>query len=259
MKNITLEICAGSLEDCLCAWENGIDRVELNADLSAGGLTPTAATLRLAKKKTGLKIICMDRPRPGGFCYTLAETEVMMEDARILLENGADGIAFGFLNEDKTIDRQKTKAMADLILSFHAEPFFHRAFDLTPDPLQAAVLLEQLGIRRILTSGTGETALQGVPVLARLHKTVSDRTEILPGCGVNAGNLQTILAQTGCRQAHASCRVFRKDRAFDSGQVDFSAESGSLHGQTGFADPAKIQALVQAAETFEPKKQKAEH
>ena len=64
-----------------------------------GGLTPSLATLKLTKKNTNLKVITMVRPRGAGFCYNEIEFEVMKEDAKSLLENGADGIAFGCLNK----------------------------------------------------------------------------------------------------------------------------------------------------------------
>ena len=35
----------------------------------------------------------------------------MLMDAKILLEHGADGIAFGFLAEEKMLDKKRTKEM----------------------------------------------------------------------------------------------------------------------------------------------------
>lgn len=55
-------------------------------------LTPSVAALRRAKQETSLKIICMVRPRAAGFCYDEADVQIMMDDARILLQEGADGI-----------------------------------------------------------------------------------------------------------------------------------------------------------------------
>lgn len=39
----------------------------------------------------------MVRPRGAGFCYSPEDFEVMEAECRELLENGADGIAFGCL------------------------------------------------------------------------------------------------------------------------------------------------------------------
>ena len=117
MKNNILEICCGSLEDVIAADAGGADRVELNSALYLGGLTPTCATLILAKQQTALPIICMVRPRGAGFCYNESELAVIFLEARELLRHGADGIAFGFLNEDKTINVEQTCKMVKLIIS----------------------------------------------------------------------------------------------------------------------------------------------
>ena len=98
-----VEVCCGSAEDVIEAWRAGADRVELNSDLFHGGLTPSLGSLRVAKRETRLPIMTMVRPREGGFCYTDTEFAVCLEDARLLLENGADGLVFGFLTESGRI------------------------------------------------------------------------------------------------------------------------------------------------------------
>ena len=128
MKGL-LEICCGSFEDVKTAWQNGADRVELNSALYLGGLTPSTANLICAKEQCSIPIITMVRPRGGGFCYSQDEYETMLLDARILLEHGADGIAFGFLTADHAIHRNRTQEMIDLIHSAGKEAVFHRAFD----------------------------------------------------------------------------------------------------------------------------------
>lgn len=42
-----IEICCGSYEDALAAWRGGAGRIELNSALALGGLTPSAACVRL--------------------------------------------------------------------------------------------------------------------------------------------------------------------------------------------------------------------
>ena len=137
MQKITFEVCAGSYQDCLAAEKGGADRVELNSALSVGGLTPSLMNLMRAKKETSLKIVCMVRPRAGGFCYDETEAQLMLEEAELLLEHGADGIAFGFLKADRTVDAEKTKKMVELIHVKGGEAVFHRAFDVTPEPAKA--------------------------------------------------------------------------------------------------------------------------
>ena len=105
INNITIEICIGNLDDALTASSYPIDRIELNSALELGGLTPSLETLKYLRQHIDTKICCMVRPRGGDFHYTENEFEVMLKDAKNLLENKADGIVFGFLHEDRTIDR----------------------------------------------------------------------------------------------------------------------------------------------------------
>ena len=121
IHGIKIEICCGTIEDCICANEFEVDRLELNCALELGGLTPTVTTLKMAKKLTNLPICCMVRPRTAGFVYTELQIENMMQDAKELLCAQADGIVFGFLNKDHTIDIEHTKKMVELIHSFHHE------------------------------------------------------------------------------------------------------------------------------------------
>ena len=153
INNKLIEICAGSIEDCATADLFPVDRIELNSAIELGGLTPSVGTLIHAKQVTKLPLCCMVRPRTAGFVYTQHQFESMLFDAELLLENGADGIVFGFLNEDTTIDVQRTKQMADLIKSYGKEVVFHKAFDKTPDKIKACETLIECGVDRILTSG----------------------------------------------------------------------------------------------------------
>ena len=137
---ILFEVCCGSTEDALAAYKGGASRVELNSDMFHGGLTPTLGSLLTVKKHApDMKVMCMVRPREGGFCYTDVEFETMLADARIFLDHGADGIVFGFLHEDATVDTDRVKAMLDVIGNH--ESVFHRAIDVVPDVMTA---LDQL-------------------------------------------------------------------------------------------------------------------
>ena len=57
----------------MAAQEGGADRVELNAALDLGGLTPSLGSLIEARAALTIPIIAMLRPRPGGFCYSPSE------------------------------------------------------------------------------------------------------------------------------------------------------------------------------------------
>ena len=170
---MTVEVCAGSIADCLIAERSGADRIELNSALFLGGLTPSIGTLqKVLESGVSLPIVCMVRPRGAGFCYTKEEFESMLIDAKLLLEAGAKGLAFGFLLEDRTIDWNRTKQMIELCQKYHAESVFHKAFDLVPDVDSAIEGLINLGCTRILTGGQQAHIEKGNPALKRLASSL---------------------------------------------------------------------------------------
>lgn len=242
----TVEICTGSYADCMAAFHGGAERVELNSALSVGGLTASVAVLRRVKKETTLKVICMVRPRAGGFCYDEAETKIMMEEARLLLENGADGIAFGFLHADGTVHRERTLQMSELIHSSGKEAVFHRAFDVTKDPFQAMQVLLSCKIDRLLTSGQRAKAMQGAELIAQLQDRFGDRIEILAGSGVNAQNAGELLARTGIRQVHSSCKGYRLDPTTASEHVSYAYLDDAHAMEYDVVEETLVRALIDA-------------
>ena len=218
VNNIKIEICCGNIDDVVGAAKFPIDRIELNSAMELGVLTPTIASLKKAKEITDAAVVCMTRTRTAGFCYSETSFETMLEDARILLENGADGIVFGFLNEDNTVDRERSKKIVDLIKSYGKEAIFHKAFDQTEDPYQAIETLIEIGVDRVLTDGQSNTnILEGCPLLKDLHKKYGDKIEILPGGGVRVENIREILDLTGIKQIHMSSKKTYCDNGTYSG------------------------------------------
>ena len=202
MKKILVEVCCGSADDVIEAKKAGADRVELNSDLFHGGLTPTVGSLLVAKRETGMKIMTMIRPREGGFCYTEAEFAVAIEDAKQLLANGSDGLVFGFLHTDGTIDVERTAILAKLAHSAGKEAVFHRAIDVVPDWKQALDILIDLNITRVLTSGQEADVSSGTETVREMIRYAAGRIQILPGAGITARNYQRIVAETGTDQIH---------------------------------------------------------
>lgn len=211
-SRVLLEICIASPEDALTAAGAGADRLELNAALELGGLTPSLATFLEARQAVSLPVIAMARPRPGGFHYSTHEFNVMRRDIDLLLEHGADGIATGLLAADGSVDMDRNAQIIRQIGARAAEGLvFHRAFDFTPDPLAALEQIIDLGFRRVMTSGQQPTALQGAKLIAELIRRSAGRIEILPAAGIRASNAVEIISSTGCTQLHASLREIRPD------------------------------------------------
>ena len=204
MKKRLIEVCCGSADDVIEAWKAGADRVELNSDLFHGGLTPTVGSLRVAKRETGLPVMTMIRPREGGFCYTEAEFAVCLEDARVLLENGADGLVFGFLHADGTIDRERTKELTGIARAAGKDAVFHRAIDVVPDWRAALDTLIELGVTRVLTSGQAPDVSWGTAVVREMIAYAAGRIQILPGAGITPLSLERVLEESGADQIHVA-------------------------------------------------------
>lgn len=216
-----IEICCGSYEDARNSYIGGAKRIELNSALHLGGLTPSIASLTLTKKNTDLRVMCMVRPRGAGFCYNDIEFEQMIEDARVLLENGADGLVFGFLKEDFTIDIEKTKKMVDLVKKYNREAVFHRAFDCINDPIKAIEELIDMNVDRILTSGLQAKAIDGKDMIKKLQEQYGDKIEILAGSGLNYLNAKDFIEYTKVSQIHSSCKEWLCDNTTSGKYVNY--------------------------------------
>lgn len=200
------EVCANGVESCIEAQKGGADRVELCAGIPEGGTTPSYGEIMVARRvltQTRLHVII--RPRGGDFLYTPLELERMAADIDAARQLGADGVVFGCLCKDGSIDIE-----ANRMLMAHAKGMsatFHRAFDRARHPQEALEQLVQLGFSRVLTSGQQPTAMQGVPLLKQLNALAAGRITILAGCGVNEGNIRQIADATGVHEFHFSARV----------------------------------------------------
>lgn len=217
-----VEICCGSYYDAKNAYLGKAKRIELNSALYLGGLTPSTATLRQVKKDFDLEIICMVRPRGAGFCYNDEDFLIMKEEAKDLLENGADGIAFGILDQDGNIDLKRNQEMIEIIKSYHKTAVFHRAFDCVKDYDQAIRQLIDLGVDRVLTSGLEAKAMDGKEVIKYLQSHYGDQIQILAGSGMNASNAKEMMDYTGIYQVHSSCKDWLNDPTTSSNHVTYA-------------------------------------
>jgi copper homeostasis protein len=246
-KRPLLEVCVASVEDALAAHAGGADRLELNAALPLGGLTPSLGTLIEVRQAVPLPVIAMARPRPAGFCYSEADFRTLRRDADLLLERGAAGIAFGILHEDGRIDAGRCREVVSQVGT--REAVFHRAFDVTPDPFAALELLIDLGVRRVLTSGQEETAYNGTALIAALVRRAAGRIEVLPAGGINRFTVADVVRRTGCDQVHASLSHSRPDPSTGARpQVSFGAARRGPEDHHGTTSPAAVAELCDLLE-----------
>ncbi|WP_335966306.1 copper homeostasis protein CutC [Galbibacter sp. PAP.153] len=199
-----VEICSNSVESACNAQKGGADRIELCAELEVGGITPSYGVIKRVVEKLSIPVFVLIRPRSGNFTYTHAEFEVMKEDIKFCREIGCKGIVSGVLNEDNTLDAERTKELIELAkpLSFT----FHRAFDWVPNPDETMKNLIGLGCDRLLTSGQQPKALDGLPLLTVLQNKYGKNIKIMPGSGVDEQNVLNF-KEKGFAEIHFSASV----------------------------------------------------
>lgn len=188
-------------EAAVAAERGGAHRVELCADLAAGGLTPSEELMRQARDQVRLPIFAMIRRRAGDFVYSAKEVDRMGRDIDAARRLGMNGVVLGLLTPDRRVDVPRTKELVKF--AGHLPVTFHRAFDACSNLLESLEDVIGSGAARILTSGGEPTAAEGADVLASLIDVARERIAILPGGGINASNIADVAEKTGAREFHS--------------------------------------------------------
>lgn len=209
VPRVLVEICVDDVEGALVADREGADRVELCADLAAGGTTPstgTVVTVLRSVRHVGVQVIV--RPRGGDFVHDAAELDVLCADLEAIARLAATeartpvGVVLGVLTPDGEIDEP---ALRRLVAAAAPLPVtVHKAFDATVDLLAAYDVLHRAGVERVLTSGGPHPAAEGVDVLAELvrRSAAPGAPRVLVGGGVRPDGVRALLAATGAREVH---------------------------------------------------------
>lgn len=239
--SILLEICVDSIEGAVSAAENGADRIELCSSLSAGGLTPSAGLIHYVAKMD-IPAYAMIRPQDGHFNFNEAEMDIMKRDIDFCRESGLAGVVIGITHENGALHFNKLKSLVE-----HADTMgvtLHRAFDVTPDPIEALELAIEVGVDRILTSGQQESVIDGLPLIVTLLETLKSKQNstlsIMPGAGITDENVSQVLAIDGITEVHAACQSV--SAAYYTNNAPSMAEDAAFSRL--FTDPELVRKLV---------------
>lgn len=245
-RKFLLEVCVDSVESAIAAQEGGAARVELCDNLIAGGTTPSAGMIELARQHLTIALHVIIRPRGGDFCYSDLEFEIMQRDIEIAKELGANGIVIGLLKPNGTVDVKRTRALIE-----QARPLsvtFHRAFDMTRDPFEALETLIELGVDRILTSGQEATVIEGLDLIGELIARAADRIIIMPGGGISERNIQKVLAATGAKEVHLTAFApLESPMRFRNPRVFMGGEFRPPEFTRNVTDARRVRAILRAA------------
>jgi len=146
-----LEIACFNFASCEIAQKAGAHRIEFCADYRSGGITPSEKDITQIKKSIHIPVHVIIRPRGGDFIYSTEEINKMKESILLCKQHGIDGVVFGVLNSDRTINLQVCIELLEL-----AKPMksvFHRAIDQVNDIENEIEKLISLKFESVLTSG----------------------------------------------------------------------------------------------------------
>lgn len=203
-----LEIACFNIESCVLAQKAGADRIELCANYSLGGITPAQNDILAARKILQIPLHIIIRPRGGNFVYSVKEMETMKSDILFCKKHGIDGVVFGILNSNNSININANKELIDF-----AKPMsvtFHRAIDECANVDNSISDLIELGFNRVLTSGGKQNVLDGVELIALLNKKHKASITILVGGSVRSNSLNQLLQKTDCHEYHSSAIESKK-------------------------------------------------
>lgn len=206
-----VELCLESAHDVRRAFQLGAKRVELCRDRGCGGLTPEPNVLDEACQNGQGQVQVLIRPRAGDFLFNANDRSRITRDIDRARNAGASGVVIGSLCPDRRVDRE---VVGEWIA--RARPLsvtFHKAFDETPDPLEALDSLIELGCDRVLTSGQAVNASKGLAVLGQLITAAQGRIKVMAGGGIRQADLPAIRS-LGVEEVHVGSCILHQ------GQVD---------------------------------------
>jgi copper homeostasis protein len=198
--SVLVEACVDSVASSVAAERGGAQRVELCDALFDGGTTPSAGMIAACREAVSIPLFVMIRPRGGSFVYSGIERDVMRRDAIAARELGADGLVFGGLLTDGSVDVTLVSEMKEAAQGLPLT--FHRAFDFSHDLEASLESIAEAGVERLLTSGGAATAAAGAEKIAELVRQAGTRVIVVAGGGIREENVQALISLSGVREVH---------------------------------------------------------
>lgn len=190
-KDIHLEACVESLEECILAEAKGADSLELCADLNEGGLSPSLDLVKQVLTKVNIPIKVMLRPRRGDFTYYPDEFTLMRKQLSQFYELGIRELVTGILSRTMEVDYLRMKIIC---ASYPDVDFtFHKAIDEVDDPFVAIESLKDIpNVKSILSSGAQATALEGIENLKLMKEACANKIELIAAGKITDQNIEEI-------------------------------------------------------------------
>lgn len=245
---MVLEIVVYNFESAMKAQEGGADRIELCDNPGEGGTTPSAGMIELVRQNLSIDVYVMIRPRGGDFCYSNYEFHMMKRDLSLCQRYSVDGVVFGILNPDATIDRKRCQELIQ-----RARPLkvtCHRAFDMARDPFEALEDCIEAGFDRILTSGLRTRAVDGADLIGRLVEKAAGRISIMAGSGLAEETVATVVNRSRVSEIHFSAVAYRDSKMeYKNPLLNGMGVEGSDEYKVRTVDPQRVKNIRALAES----------
>tara|TARA_B100000989_G_scaffold290425_1_gene263568 strand:+ start:169 stop:798 length:630 start_codon:yes stop_codon:yes gene_type:complete len=201
VKKIFKEVCVDNTKDAMRAIDLGANRIEYCSNLNQEGLTPELKEVKYLLKNTSIPIRILIRPHSKSFNYSENDTSIILRDISNFKKIGVDGIVIGCLNQKDEIDLKKIN-----LLVKNAKPLkviFHKAIDLTKDPLKSFKnLVKNSNIDGVLTSGGYSSAEEGVEVLKKMVDHSPANFELIIAGKITPNNLNKLNQKLSAKFYH---------------------------------------------------------
>lgn len=215
---IRFEGCVDSVASAVAAEKGGADRVELCSGLVDGGLSPSIGLIKQCVSSVKIPVNVFLRPRPGDFCYSEVELQVIEHDIMACRAvKGLHGVVIGVLTATGDVDMP---AMRRLLAKCGSKLFvtFSRAIDYARDPVQVMRDLLTLNkqfprLQCVLTSGQHNSVASGTALIAKFVALTDAAAikgvrpiQVMAGAGLTEANAVDVVRSTGVHWIHGSLR-----------------------------------------------------
>lgn len=197
---IIREACVETKKEIDNAYAKHAERIELCSHLDHGGYTPTKALIDYSTKPENSNVLIMIRRKDDSYVTNPTDMKNLISDIKKYAKSKIKGFVFGLLTPDNKVD---VNNMAEL-MKYVGDKYvvFHMAFDLIEDKKEAINQLSELGVKRILTKGGNDVAVNNIKALKKLAKWAHNKIELVVGGKVTDDNYLLINKQTKIDQFH---------------------------------------------------------
>lgn len=196
-----IEVIATTVKDAINIEKSGASRIELVSGILEGGLTPSISLIKEVCNNVSIPVNIMVRPHSKSFEYDKQDFKVILNDIREIKKTKANGIVFGSLNSNGTINFDQLIEVLDV--KGDLDITFHRAIDSTKNIKGEFEKLLNFNITTILTSAGNEKVYEDIPLFNELSKMSKEKNiKILAGSGLHADNIIEFLSTAATEEVH---------------------------------------------------------